>query len=303
MIGFKWPKIEAIGQEAAFSSCPAAWADIEIVIYVLDLCGQFHVRNDSRRARPPKRLGTATRTQGIATMPQAVSEGARVNQGVIRLIKGDITDLAVDAFVFYAEPTLALGSGFGGAIAVRGGPAVQKELASLGPLTMGQAVIASAGKLKARHIIHAGGPSFREEETEAKLRTTVASVLKLAEENRIERLALPAMGAGYYGVAPELCARVMMELVRGHLSGRTAIRDVTFCVLDTRQYESFRAALSASNRQPGSSIMSDLPHFSEPSMQEPALAFMGLFIADRIARAHGGHIELESEPAPARASS
>ena len=115
----------------------------------------------------------------------------------VRLIRGDITELDVDAFVFYAQPDLALGSGFGTAISVRGGPSIQKELDELGPVETGQAVVTGAGKLKADFIVHAVGPRFQEEDTEGKLRTTVLNSLKAAEEKGVKRIALPAMGAGF----------------------------------------------------------------------------------------------------------
>ena len=184
-------------------------------------------------------------------MPEAVVEGTRINQSVIRLIKGDITDLEVDAFVFYAQPDLVLGSGFGTAISVRGGPTVQKELEGQGPIATGEAIVSKAGNLKAKHIIHAVGPRFQEEGIEGKLRATVLSSLKRAEENGVERIAFPAMGAGYYGIPPELCARVMLEAIRGHLEGATAIKEVTICVLDSRQYDSFKAPLAALGERRG----------------------------------------------------
>jgi O-acetyl-ADP-ribose deacetylase (regulator of RNase III) len=173
----------------------------------------------------------------------AVAEGKRINQSVVRLIKGDITDIEIDAFVFYAQPDLALGSGFGGAIAVRGGPSVQKELDQLGPVETGEVVVSAAGKLKADYIIHAVGPRFQEEDTEAKLRTTVLNSLKRAEKTRVARIAFPAMGAGYYGIAPDLSARVMLEVIRGHLEGDTCIKEVIICVLDTPQYNAFKDQL------------------------------------------------------------
>jgi O-acetyl-ADP-ribose deacetylase (regulator of RNase III) len=177
-------------------------------------------------------------------MPEAVSDGTRVNRGVIRLIKDDVTDLEVDAFVFYARSDLALGSGFGGAITVRGGPTIQKELDELAPVADGEAVVTAAGKLKADHIIHAVGPKFLEPDMEGKLRTTVRNTLRRADEIRIKRLAAPAMGAGYYGIAPDVCARVMLEAIQNHLKGESRIEELVICVLDARQYEAFRAQLA-----------------------------------------------------------
>ena len=176
-------------------------------------------------------------------MTNAVEEGKQVNKSVLRLIKGDITNLEVDAFVFYAEPDLALGTGFGGAITVRGGPSIQKELDELAPVALGDAVVSAAGNLKARHIIHAVGPKFQEEEIEDKLRTTVLNSLRRAEATEIESVAFPAMGAGYYGIVPDLCARVMLEVIESYLEGETRIRKVVICVYDTRQYNAFKTQL------------------------------------------------------------
>jgi len=182
--------------------------------------------------------------QTEADMPEAISEDTRINRSVVRLIKGDITDLEVDAFVFCAQPDQTLGSGFGTAISVRGGPTIQKELAELAPVATGEAVVSAAGNLKASFIIHAVGPRFQEEDTESKLRTTVRNSLKRAEEKGIRRIALPAMGAGYYGIVPDVCARVMLEEIRSHLQGETGIQELVICVLDTPQYDAFQAQLA-----------------------------------------------------------
>jgi O-acetyl-ADP-ribose deacetylase (regulator of RNase III) len=178
-------------------------------------------------------------------MPEAVMEGKRINRTDVHLTKGDITLLDVDVFVFYAQPDLALGSGFGTAISVRGGPSIQKELAEMARVETGHAVVSGAGKLKAQYIIHAVGPRFQEEDTEAKLRTTMLSTLKLAEEQGAKRIAFPAMGAGYYGIAPDVCARVMLDAIQTHLRGETGIEELVICVLDTRQYQAFQAQIAA----------------------------------------------------------
>jgi O-acetyl-ADP-ribose deacetylase (regulator of RNase III) len=164
-------------------------------------------------------------------------------------VKGDITELEVDAFVFYAQPDLALGSGFGGMIAVRGGPSVQKELEAMveadGPLKPGAAVVSIAGKLKAEWIIHAAGPRFRENGIEEKLLATMRACLARADEKEITTLAFPAMGSGYYGIPAPVSARVMFEALQEHLAGETRLEEVVVCVLDTPQFKAFEAAMAA----------------------------------------------------------
>ncbi|MDH5197798.1 MAG: macro domain-containing protein [Gemmatimonadota bacterium] len=183
-------------------------------------------------------------------MPQAVVQQTTTSQVGIRIVRGDITELDVDAFVLYANPDLTLGSGFGTVISVRGGPDVQKELAGFGPVAVGEVVVTGAGDLRARHIIHAVGPRFQEADTLAKLRTTVRNVLRCAEERGIARLALPAMGAGYHGIPNDVCARVMLETIQDHLAGPTGLTEVVLCVLDTPQFTSFEGRLAALELSP-----------------------------------------------------
>ena len=174
-------------------------------------------------------------------MPQAVSNGvqATVAGCVVRLAICDITDLEVDAFVFYAQNDLVLGSGFGTAISVRGGPTVQRELEELAPVETCQAVVSEAGNLKAKFIIHAVGPKFQEDKTEDKLRDTMLNTLKCAEEKGIKSLAFPAMGAGYYGIPAPVSAKIMLEAIKTHLAGETGLEDIAICVLDSPQYGAF----------------------------------------------------------------
>ena len=184
-------------------------------------------------------------------MPEVVSEQVRVGRSSVRVIRGDITELDVDAFVFYARPDLALGSGVGTAVMQRGGPTIQKELSELGPLQTGHAVVTGAGKLKAAYIVHAVGPRFNEPDTEAKLRGTVLAALKAAEEKGVKHIALPAMGAGFYAVPLDLCARVMVEVIYDYLQGETGIERVVLCVMDRREFVPFESQLASRRRREG----------------------------------------------------
>lgn len=177
-------------------------------------------------------------------MPEAVAEGVNINRSQLRLNQGDITELEVDAFVFYAEHNLALGSGYGTAISVRGGASIQKELNELGPVETTQAVVSGAGNLKAEFIVHAVGPRFQEEDMEGKLQTTILNSLKAAEEKGVKRIAFPAMGAGFYGVPLDMCARVMIETIKGYLEGETEIQEVVICVPDKREFLPFDSQMA-----------------------------------------------------------
>lgn len=156
----------------------------------------------------------------------------------VSVIVGDITELDVDAFVFYARSDLKLGSGFGGAITVRGGSAIKDELAAKGSLADCGAVSTTAGDLKARRIIHANGPKFQEENAAAKLQTTMQNVFACAKSDSIAKIAFPPMGCGFYGIPLDLCAEVMLKSITGDAKS-VGLKEVIICARDNREAKPF----------------------------------------------------------------
>ena len=106
----------------------------------------------------------------------------QINDTIIRLVEGDITDLEVDAIVNAANTQLVLGSGVAGAINEKGGPSIQEECNRLGGTYVGGAVMTGAGDLKAKKVIHAVGPRMGEGEEETKLRNATMNSLIVASE-------------------------------------------------------------------------------------------------------------------------
>jgi O-acetyl-ADP-ribose deacetylase (regulator of RNase III) len=108
---------------------------------------------------------------------------------------------------------------------------------------VGEAVITTGGLLKAKHIIHANGPKFCEEDEEGKLRKATKAALALADENGLATVAFPPMGTGLYQVPVDLCARVMVETVTAHLANSNGVREVLFVIPDSRERGAFEAKL------------------------------------------------------------
>ena len=173
-------------------------------------------------------------------MTQIAPIEKRISRTALRLQQGDLTVLPVEAFVFYAGEDLALGSGYGTAIRVRGGDAMKKELEAIGAIRMGESVATTAGKLKAKKIIHACGPKFHEPDLQEKLRDCMLSALAVADHNGFKTIAFPAMGAGFYGVPLPLCAGVMLEAVRDFVHKETSLEEIIICVVDHREFAVFR---------------------------------------------------------------
>lgn len=174
-----------------------------------------------------------------------MADSIKVKNCNLRLLKGDITDLDIESFVYYAREDLALGSGFGTAISIRGGPTIQKELNEFGKIKITEAVVSSAGEMKAKYIIHANGPKFQEENLSEKLKSTILNSFKKAEEKGIKAIAFPPMGAGFYGVPLEQSAEITLNTIKEYLLGDTKLDDVVVCLLDNRDYIPFEKKLSS----------------------------------------------------------
>jgi O-acetyl-ADP-ribose deacetylase (regulator of RNase III) len=160
----------------------------------------------------------------------------------ISLREGDITDEDVDAIVNAANSALILGSGVAGAIALRGGPAIEEQCTAHGPVEVGGAALTGAGDLGARFVIHAAGMALGGEVTEASLRSTLQASLVLAEESECQTLALPAIGAGVGGLSLQRCAEISLEEVRRYVEdheGETSLVEIRFVLFGEPAYRVF----------------------------------------------------------------
>jgi O-acetyl-ADP-ribose deacetylase (regulator of RNase III) len=164
----------------------------------------------------------------------------KINETEIRLEQGDLTAMEIESIVHYASPDLNLGSGFGSAIAARGGASIQEELKPFGTIEIGEAVVTSAGELNSNFIVHAVGPRFQEDETEQKLEKTMENALKAAKEKGIAKIAFPPMGTGFYGIPLKTCAIIMLQAIKNYLAQDTSIKEIVICVLDNREYRIFQ---------------------------------------------------------------
>jgi O-acetyl-ADP-ribose deacetylase (regulator of RNase III) len=155
--------------------------------------------------------------------------------------QGDITDMDVDAIVNAANNELILGAGVAGAILHKGGDSIQKECNEIGSIPVGYAAITGAGKLKARHVIHAASMGLGNARTTAKsLRTSTAHSLRLAAVRKLKTIALPAVGTGVSGFPMDECAQIMLTEAIQHLKGETSLETIYFVLFDSRARKTFQ---------------------------------------------------------------
>lgn len=167
----------------------------------------------------------------------------KINNTLIILTEGDITEIAADAIVNAANTALQLGAGVAGAIRQKGGPVIQEECDRIGGTYVGGAVITSGGNLKAKHVIHAVGPRMGEGDEDRKLESATINSLKLADEHKLNSIAFPAISTGIFGYPLPRCAKIMLGAAKKYLDGSTSIQKVIFCLYGQNAYQEFQYAL------------------------------------------------------------
>ncbi|HEX6129308.1 MAG TPA: macro domain-containing protein [Candidatus Limnocylindria bacterium] len=175
----------------------------------------------------------------------------RIGDRWLELVVGDITTQRVDAIGNAANTALRGGGGVDGAIHAAAGPRLMAELRQRYPdgTATGSAVASDGHDLPARWVIHAVGPVWRggshgeADELAAAYRSTLA----VADELGARTLALPAVSLGVYGYPLDEGARIAVDTVAEHLSGRTGPELVRF-VLRPETWDAFVRALDAHER-------------------------------------------------------
>lgn len=169
-----------------------------------------------------------------------------VNGKRIVLLRGDLTDLAVDAIVNAANARLQLGGGVAGAIRTKGGPSIQEECNRVGPIKVGEAALTGAGNLKASWVIHAVGPMYGEGDDDEKLRNATLNSLKRATEKGLKSIAFPAISTGIFGFPKDRCSRIMLKEVSEYLEGqKTTLDEVIFCLWSQNDLDLFEKTLQS----------------------------------------------------------
>lgn len=147
-----------------------------------------------------------------------------------RIIRADITRLAVDAIVNAANNSLQGGGGVDGAIHRAAGPELMAECQRLVGCATGQAKITKGYKLPARWVIHTVGPVWQggQHGEAGLLASCYRQSLKLAVEHKLRSIAFPAISCGIYGYPIEEACRITAEQVKQFLSLDQQLDEVIF---------------------------------------------------------------------------
>jgi O-acetyl-ADP-ribose deacetylase (regulator of RNase III) len=165
----------------------------------------------------------------------------------LELIEGDITEADADAIVNAANPYLEHGGGVAAAIVRKGGWEIQEEsrryVREHGPVPVGGAAVTGAGRLRAKHVIHAVGPRWGIDPPE-KLQEAVINSLRLADELGLRSIAFPAISTGVYGWPYEAAAREMIKAIRKTVNTLKNINKIMIYLYGRDAYNAFMDAFN-----------------------------------------------------------
>jgi len=167
--------------------------------------------------------------------------------GKVLVKVGDLTKENVDAIVNAANGTLLGGGGVDGAIHRAGGPEILKECKEIrrvqypDGLPTGRAVITTAGKMPAKHVIHTVGPVYgRGGKDKAELLAACyRNSLALAAENGLKAIAFPAISTGIYGYPLDEAAQVSSQAIQQFLSSDASLQEVRLVFFSPNDAETF----------------------------------------------------------------
>lgn len=163
----------------------------------------------------------------------------------VTVVRGDITDQAVDAVVNAANRAMRGGGGVDGAIRRRGGPAVLEDCIRRFPagLATGEAGWTTGGDLPARWVIHVVGPNFRAGETDRSLLVSCyARALAVADDLGARTVAFPLVSAGIYGWPLEDAIAVAVDTLA---TTPTAVEEARLVAFDASTYAAITSHLTS----------------------------------------------------------
>ncbi len=165
----------------------------------------------------------------------------------VALREGDITQVETDAIVNAANSGLWMGAGVAGAIKRAGGKGIEDDAVRQGPVAVGEAVVTSAGTLKARYVIHAAVMGTDLVTDAGKIERATRNSLLRAEELSIASVAFPALGTGVGGFPYDEAARIMIKATRRHLAGDSCLEEVLFVLYDHEAFKAFQRHVEVQN--------------------------------------------------------
>jgi O-acetyl-ADP-ribose deacetylase len=164
----------------------------------------------------------------------------------IRVVRGDITGLNVDAIVNAANTSLLGGGGVDGAIHFAAGPALLEECRRLKGCPTGEARITGGYRLPARWVIHTVGPVWKGGNCgeAVLLASCYEKSLRLAVERNLKSIAFPAISTGAYGYPLKEATEIAIRSVREFANRSGGLDEVVLCCYSSEHFSIYQRRLA-----------------------------------------------------------
>lgn len=163
----------------------------------------------------------------------------------IEAIQGDIAnqpDMA--AIVNAANAELRMGGGVAGAIHRAAGPALEKECRPLAPIKPGEAVITGAHQLPNQYVIHCLGPVYGVDRPEDQLLAKCYyNILKLADDKKIDSIAIPAISTGVFGYPITAATEIALKTIRQLAPKLKYVKHIRLVLFSKADFELYKTKL------------------------------------------------------------
>ncbi len=163
----------------------------------------------------------------------------------IELLKGDITELSIDAIVNAANTSLLGGGGVDGAIHRVAGKNLLAECRLLNGCKTGEAKITKGYNLPSSYVIHTVGPVWHggNNNEENLLALCYRNSLEIAVSNGLRTIAFPNISTGVYGFPKDRAAAIALKEIKAFLQNNNSIIKVIFVFFDDENYKIYKNVL------------------------------------------------------------